>query len=178
MSIRDAHPLALAARMLLAQAVLCYLVLLILLFAEGMFYFGARVALLHALERAAAAGVVLAVVVTLSQLKEAKSGSGISARSMLGIERFDIPLAMTGSASRGIQETLQSVPGVGNVIVLGDQSWGIVLKGPARWFARVHVTVTGERLAVVEAGPRHPFFFPAGAGRRTVGALTKKLGER
>lgn len=176
-SERDAHPLVLTARMLLAQTVVFYLVFLILLFAEGMLHFGARVALRHAFERAAIAGVVLAVVVTLSQLKKAKTGSGVTARSMLGVERFDIPLAMTGSAPYGIQETLQSVPGVGNVIVLGDQSWGVVLKGPARWLARVHVTVTDDRMAVVEAAPRHPFFFPAGAGRRTVGALTKKLGE-
>ncbi|NEA66500.1 hypothetical protein [Streptomyces sp. SID12488] len=178
MSKRDAHPLVLAARLLLAQAVFCYLVFVILLFAEGMLNFGARVALRHALERAAIAGVVLPVVITLSQLKKAKSGSGSSALAMLGVERFDIPLAMTGSASRGIQEKLQSVPGVCNVIVLGDQSWGVVLRGPARWFTRVHVTVTGDRLAVVEAGPRHPFFFPTDAGRRTVSALVKKLGER
>ncbi|MDX3458586.1 hypothetical protein PV396_42795 [Streptomyces sp. ME02-8801-2C] len=178
MSVSDAHPLVLAARILLAQTVVCYLAFLILLFAEGMIHFGARVAFQHALERAVIGGVVLAVVVTLSRLKKAKRGSGISARSILGVERFDIPLPMAASASFDIQEKLQSVPGVGNVIVLGDQSWGVVLKGPARWLARVHVTVTGDRLAVVEAAPRHPFFLPAGADTRTVGALTKKLGEQ
>ncbi|NEC88009.1 hypothetical protein [Streptomyces sp. SID12501] len=177
MSTRDAHPLVIAARMLLAQAVVCYLAFLLLLFAEGMLHFGVRVALRHALERASIAGVVLATVVTLSQLKKAKSGSGISARSMLGIEHFDIPLTMTGSASRGIQETLQSVPGVGNVIVLGDQSWDVVLKGPNRWFARVHVTVSDDRL-VVETAPRHPFLFPGWNGRRTANALAEKLHRR
>ncbi|MDQ0913469.1 hypothetical protein [Streptomyces canus] len=172
-SSADGHPLVLAVRMLLAQAALAFLIIGVLLFAEGLIFFGADTALRHAVERAPFAGVAAALIVTIPRLVKARTGSGLEARSILGIERIDIPIP-AASTPQGIEEALMAAPRVDGVTSLGDQRWHVILRAPARWLGTAHVAVTGDRLAV-ETAPRHPFFFPSWTGRRIAATLAEKL---
>jgi hypothetical protein len=153
----------LAVRILLAQAVLAYAVIGTLLFVEGMLHFGVRVALRNAAERASFAAVAVALVVTVAHLLRSRTGVGLSPDSVLGVERFAVPLPAAGFPP----------PGVG-AVDLGDLRWRAVPQGTARWLTDLQVAVTGEEV-VVESTPRHPFLLPGQKGKKAAGALLEKL---